>query len=182
MAVERARVLHPNVVIMDIHMPGTGGLQATSVLRAELPEIRVLMYTVSGSETDLFTAMRYGARGYLLKNSSSQELAAAVLHVAQAGVIVSPVMATKLLIELAHTPPGPSAPEAQAPGLKPRDVDVLKLLAKGAADDEIAKALGISQFEVTSHLENIMNTLHLTSRSEAAAYAWKTGLQRPLEA
>ena len=120
MAVELAKALRPHVVVMDLHMPRVDGLEATSVLNAELPDIRVLMYTVSESETDLFAALRFGARGYILKSSTPQELANAVLHVARGGVRIAPSMATKLLTDLADSQMQETQPATSSQELTPR--------------------------------------------------------------
>ncbi len=177
MAIEQARALRPHVVVMDLNMPEVSGLQATSVLNTELPDIRVLMYTVSESEADLFSALRYGARGYILKSATPQELAGAVLYVAQGGVMVAPSMATKLLTDLAH----PQVPEKQPEALTQEEAAVLKEVARGAANTQIGHTLGLSEARVMTHLQSIMAKLHLANRGEAAAYAWKSGLQRPME-
>ena len=181
MAVELARVLRPNVVIMDLHMPGVDGLEATSVLNTELPDIRVLMYTVSESEADLVAALRFGARGYILKSSTPQELANAVSYVARGGVRITPSMATKLLADLAGSQIPETQPETSSEELTPQEEAVLKLVARGATNSEIGRTLAHSETRVMEHLQSIMAKLHLANRSEAAAYAWKTGLQRPLE-
>ena len=176
--VEKARALAPHVIIMDLHMPGLGGLEATSILHTELPDIQVLVFTVSESEADLFTAMRYGARGYILKNAGVEELVRAILHIAQGGVIISPVMATKLLAEVAQVRAAGEHPEASLEGLSRRETEVLQLIAEGASNSEIASALVISENTVKTHLRNIMDKLHLANRSQAAAYAVRAGIQR----
>ena len=102
--VEQATALSPDVVIMDLQMPGLTGLEATSALHTTMPDVRVLVFTVSESEADLFSAMRCGARGYILKNASGEELVRSVQHIAEGGAIVSPVMASKLLDEMALVP------------------------------------------------------------------------------
>ena len=185
MAIEQARALRPHVVVMDLNMPEMSGLQATSVLNTELPDVRVLMFTVSESEADLFSALRYGARGYILKSATPQELAGAVLYVAQGGVMIAPSMATKLLTDLAH-PQVPEKkpekrPETSPEGLTPEEEAVLKEVARGATNTQIGHTLGRSEARVMTHLQSIMAKLHLANRSEAAAYAWKSGLQRPME-
>ena len=181
MAVELARVLRPHVVIMDLNMPDVDGLEATSVLNAELPDIRVLMYTVSESEADLFAALRFGARGYILKSSTPQELANAVLYVARGGVRIAPSMATKLLTDLADSQMQETQPATSSQELTPQEEAVLKLVARGATNGEIGHTLAHSEARVMEHLQSVMAKLHLASRGEAAAYAWKSGLQRPME-
>ncbi|MBI2872830.1 MAG: response regulator transcription factor [Chloroflexi bacterium] len=181
-AVEKVRALLPNVVIMDLQMPGMGGLEATSVIRTELPSVQVLVFTVSESEADLFAAIRYGARGYILKNSGSEELVRAVRHIAEGGVIVSPAMATKLLTDLTHQPHVVEGQtETRIEGVSPREMEVLQLIARGATNSEIATTLVITENTVKTHLRNIMDKLHLANRSQAAAYAVSVGIHRPPE-
>ncbi len=98
-AIEKAREIAPEVILMDLNMPRCSGLEATQALQAEMPQVNILVLTVSEMEADLFAAMKFGARGYLLKNTEPDELIHAILHIAQGGVIVSPLMATKLLDE-----------------------------------------------------------------------------------
>ncbi|MFC1935677.1 LuxR C-terminal-related transcriptional regulator, partial [Chloroflexota bacterium] len=140
-----------------------------------------LVFTVSESEADLFTAIRYGARGYILKNAGAEELVRGIQHIAQGGVIISPVMATKLLDELAQVPAVEEQRGASLEGLSPREVGVLQLVAEGASNNEIATKLYISENTVKTHLRNIMDKLHLANRSQAAAYAVRAGLERPQE-
>ena len=115
-ALEKARELSPEVVVMDLEMPTMNGLEATAAFRAEFPHIKILIFTVSDAQADLFSTMRVGARGYILKNAAAAELLRAVSQIADGGVIVSPDMATKLLQELPL--------EAEAPGTA-RGVEVL---------------------------------------------------------
>ncbi|MEE8443607.1 MAG: response regulator transcription factor [Dehalococcoidia bacterium] len=176
---EKVRSLTPDVVIMDLQMPGVGGLEATSALHTELPDVQVLVFTVSEREEDLFAAMRCGAKGYILKNARADELLRAILHISQGGVIVSPAMASKLLDELAQIPTPGQQPGNSLEGLSPREVEVLQLVAEGASNNDIASSLIISENTVKTHLRNIMDKLHLANRSQAAAYAVRAGLQRP---
>ena len=177
--VEQAKALSPDVVIMDLHMPGLTGLEATSALHTAMPDVRVLVFTVSESEADLFSAMRCGARGYILKNASGNELIRAVQHIAEGGVIVSSIMAGKLLDEMAQVLPQGSQAQAAVDGISPRETEVLQLVAEGATNSEIASTLIISENTVKTHLRNIMDKLHLANRSQAAAYAVRAGIQRP---
>ena len=179
-AVEKARQLTPDVIVMDLHMPGLSGLEATSVLQTELPSIQVLVLTISESEADLFAAMSCGAKGYILKNTGAEELVRAVLQIAEGGVIVSPAMATKLLGELAQVSLAEQQP-ASIKGISPRETEVLQMLSEGASNSQIAAGLIISENTVKTHLRNIMDKLHLANRSQAAAYAVRAGLQPPPE-
>ncbi len=177
-AIEKAKEIAPDVVLMDLNMPRCSGLEAIQALQTEMPQVNVLVLTVSEKEADLFAAMKFGARGYLLKNTEPDELIHAVLHIAQGGVIVSPLMATKLLTEFKDLSAGverESIPGTDA-DLSPREGEVLQLVAQGAPNKKIADSLFISENTVKTHLRNIMEKLHLVNRSQAAAYAVQRGL------
>ncbi len=180
-AVAKALELSPDVVVMDLHMPVMGGLEATQALWAQVPTANILMLTVSEKEADLFGAMRAGSKGYLLKNAGPQELLRAIFQIAEGGVIVSSDMATKLLTELTVSSVPTAASESSAivrAQLSAREAEVLQEVAKGASNNEIAATLVISENTVKTHLRNIMDKLHLANRSQAAAYAVRTGLHR----
>ena len=169
-ALEKARALSPDVIIMDLEMPNMNGLEATGAIRAEMPDTNILMFTVSDRQSDLFSAMRVGARGYVLKNADAAEILRAVSHIAEGGVIVSPDMATKLLEELPqHAEASKESSEMEV--LSQREAEVLGLVAKGASNKEIASALFISENTVKTHMRNIMDKLHLANRSQAAAFS-----------
>ena len=168
----------PDVIVMDLSMPKCTGLEATQALQTELPQINILVLTVSEKEADLFAAMKFGAKGYILKNTEPEELVLAILHIARGGVIVSPAMATKLLGEFKdfeHVS-GPQPVKEANSNLTPREKDILQLLAQGATNKKIASSLFISENTVKTHLRNIMDKLHLANRSQAAAYAVSRGL------
>ena len=171
--VEMARALHPQVVIMDLNMPGMGGLAATSILNTELPSSRVLIFTASETEADLSTALQYGAIGFILKSATSEGLVQAVLHVAQGGVIIPATLSRKLLGEFKVAPEPGVATEGL---LSPREVEVLQQIGGGATNKEIAAALFISENTVKTHTRNIMDKLHFANRSQAAAHAARVGL------
>jgi DNA-binding NarL/FixJ family response regulator len=173
-AIEKARKLTPDVVVMDLEMPNCGGLEASQVLQTELPQINILVLTVSDKEADLFSAIKAGAKGYLLKNAEPEEITQAIIHIAKGGVIVSPSMAEKLLTEF-RTGEGHKEEEA-ASGLSHREREVLQLVAKGASNKEIGNSLLITENTVKTHLRNIMDKLHLANRSQATAYAIRMGL------
>jgi len=172
-AIEMARELLPDVVVMDLRMPHCSGVEACQTIRRELPHINILDLTVSDEEDDLFTAIKAGAKGYLLKDVEPKELAQAIDHIARGGVIVSPPMATTLLAEFETREV--CKPEATS-GLSQREVEILQEVTKGASNKEIAGALFISENTVKTHLRNIMDKLHLANRSQAAAYAIKAGI------
>jgi len=177
-AIEKAKKIVPDVIVMDLNMPHCSGLEATQALQTEMPQVNILVLTVSDKESDLFAAMKFGAKGYLLKNTEPEELVHAIFHIARGGVIVSPLMATKLLTEFKDLTAGverESAEEAES-NLSPREEEVLQQLSQGAPNKEIADSLFISENTVKTHLRNIMDKLHLANRSQAAAYAVKRGL------
>jgi DNA-binding NarL/FixJ family response regulator len=171
--IEKTRELMPDVVVLDLQMPRCGGLEACQALQTELPQINVLVLTISHKESDLFSAIKFGAKGYLLKDANAKELAQAVVHIAKGGVIVSPSMASKLLTEFKT---GEVYKAEAASGVSDREVEILQQVAKGASNKEIASTLFISENTVKTHLRNIMDKLHLANRSQAAAYAIRAGL------
>jgi DNA-binding NarL/FixJ family response regulator len=182
-AVSLARKLAPDVILMDLNMPNCSGLEATRTLQGEMPQVKILVLTVSDAESDLFAAVKFGARGYLLKKAEPEELVVAIRSVAQGGVMVSPVMATKLLAEFNQLASGPPKEpvEQEDANLSPREGEVLQLVARGATNKEIADSLFISENTVKTHLQNILDKLHLANRSQAAAYAVKKGLAADTE-
>ena len=177
-AIEKAKELTPDVIIMDLMMPRCSGLEATQALQSEIPQASILILTISDRETDLFSAIKFGARGYMLKDTEPDDLIRAVFHVAQGGVIVSPIMAEKLLTEFTDTKTAAKdqdAPEIDT-DLSPREKEVLQLIAQGATNKQIADSLLISENTVKTHLRNIMEKLHMANRSQAVAYAINKGL------
>jgi DNA-binding NarL/FixJ family response regulator len=176
--IEKARQLNPDVILMDLHMPRCSGLEAIQALQAEMPRINVLVLTVSEMEEDLFASVKYGAKGYLLKKAEPEELVQAIYHVAKGESIVSPLMASKLLTEFQDLASGveKKVHEQGNAELSPREGEVLQLVAKGLTNREIGEALFISENTVKTHLQNIMEKLHLANRSQAAAYAIQKGL------
>jgi len=176
-AIEKAEKLAPDVILMDLNMPRCSGLEATQALHTKMPQVNILVLTVSDNEADLFAAIKFGATGYILKNTEPEELIQAIFHLAQGGVIISPVMATKLLSEFKDLETGAEKrPVKEEASLSPREEEVLRLVAQGATNKEIADSLFISENTVKTHLRNIMDKLHLANRSQAAAYAVKRGL------
>jgi DNA-binding NarL/FixJ family response regulator len=171
-AVEKAQELMPDVVLMDVRMPGQSGIKATEQIRDNLPHAKILMLTISDEEADLYDAIKAGASGYLLKEISIDEVADAVRSVWAGQSRVSPSMASKLLTEFAAM--SRRAEERQqlpAPRLTNREMEVLKLVAQGMNNRDIAKELFISENTVKNHIRNILEKLHLHSRMEAVVYA-----------
>jgi len=171
-AVQKASELMPDVVLMDVKMPRRSGIEATEQLRELLPHVKILMLTISDEEADLYDAIKAGASGYLLKEISIDEVADAVRSVWAGQSRISPSMASKLLTEFAAM--SRRAEERQqfpAPRLTDREMDVLKLVAKGLNNRDISKELFISENTVKNHIRNILEKLHLHSRMEAVVYA-----------
>jgi len=177
-AIQKAEEIAPDIVLMDLNMPHCTGLEATQALQTKMPQVNILVLTVSDNEADLFAAVKFGAKGYILKNTEPEELVHAIFHIAQGGVIISPLMATNLLTEFKDLGTGVEREATQETNAKlsPREGEVLQLVAQGATNKQIADSLFISDNTVKTHLRNIMEKLHLANRSQAAAYAVKRGL------
>jgi DNA-binding NarL/FixJ family response regulator len=171
-AVEKAQELMPDVILMDVRMPRRSGIEATQQIKDLLPHVKILMLTISDEEADLYDAIKAGASGYLLKEISIDEVADAIRSVWAGQSRISPSMAAKLLTEFAAM--SKRAEERQqlpAPRLTDREMEVLKLVAQGLNNRDIAKELFISENTVKNHIRNILEKLHLHSRMEAVVYA-----------
>jgi len=156
---------------MDVRMPGLGGVEATRRIRTANAATRIVMLTVSEDEEDLFAAVRAGATGYLLKEVSIDDVAAAVRAVARGQALVTPSMASKLLGEFNLLSRRIDAQHGDAPRLTDREIEVLRLVAKGMSNKEIATELVIAENTVKNHVRNILDKLQMKSRMEAAMYA-----------
>jgi DNA-binding NarL/FixJ family response regulator len=174
-AVDEARQLRPDVVLMDINMPNCDGLEATRRIKAQMPDVKIVMLTVSDDEQDLVTAVKYGADGYLLKDIQPEELFDQLRRIGQGAAPLSPGMTGKLLNQLARrTRP---APEPQVVGvLSQRECEVLALVVEGFTNQEIGEELGIAYNTVKNHLRSVYTKLDVKNRTEAAAYAVGHGL------
>ena len=173
-AVAKASELQPDVVVMDIRMPGGDGVEATTAIQQSLPQVKVLILTVSGEESDLFTAIKAGAKGYLLKTVNLQELINSIKLVANGDAIVSPSMAARLLKEFKQVEQDRAGKDHSE--LSPREREVLQLISDGASNKEIAAQLFISETTVKAHLRSILEKLHVKNRAQAAALAMAKGL------
>ena len=171
-AIERAEKTTPDVVLMDVRMPKRSGIEATRAIKETLPSTKILMLTISDEEADLYEAIKAGTSGYLLKEISIEEVADAVRQVHAGQSLISPSMASKLLNEFA-TMVKRRDERTQIPGprLTDRELEVLKLVAKGMNNRDIGSELFISENTVKNHVRNILEKLHLHSRMEAVVYA-----------
>jgi DNA-binding NarL/FixJ family response regulator len=170
--VERALVLRPDVILMDLQMPRLSGVGAIQALREQWTDARVLILTTFAQDEHLFEALRAGARGYLLKDAGPEELAAAIKTVHEGGSLVQPVMASRLLDRFGELATRERLPEA----LTGREVEVLRLVAEGARNREIAERLVVSEKTVKYHLGQAYAKLAVTGRAEAVARARELGL------
>ena len=172
-ALEKARALQPDVILMDIRMPRCDGLCATRLIKAEMPEVQVVMLTMSAEEEDLFEAIRSGATGYLLKTQATEQFFGLLTGLSQGEVALAPGLARRVLEEFADsphsTPPNPR-------NLSPREVQVLTLVAHGKTYKEVGAELGLTERTVKYHMGEIVARLHLANRAEVLEYARKTGL------
>jgi DNA-binding NarL/FixJ family response regulator len=166
----------PDVVLLDVRMPRRSGIEACLAIKDAVPSAKIIMLTVSDEEADLYEAVKRGAAGYLLKDSSIEEVAQAVRVVADGQSLISPSMAVKLIDEFKQM----SRPEREhVPGglrLTKRELEVLRLVATGMNNREIARQLSISENTVKNHMRNIMEKLQLHSRMEAVMYAVRKNL------
>ena len=171
-AVERAQELMPDVVLMDVRMPKRSGIEAAGEIKDLLPHVKILMLTISDDEADLYDAIKAGASGYLLKEIPIEEVADAIRGVWAGQSRISPSMASKLLTEFASmSKQSTDRPQMPAPRLTDREMEVLRLVAQGMNNRDIAKELFISENTVKNHIRNILEKLHLHSRMEAVVYA-----------
>ena len=171
-AYARAVDLLPDVVLMDVRMPRRSGIEACSDIKSAAPSTRIVMLTISDEESDLFEAVRAGANGYLLKDVPGEEIAEGIRAVMDGQSLISPSMAGALLAEFAElSRRSAEAVRVPVPRLTERELEVLRLVARGMANKEIAAQLFISENTVKNHVRNILEKLQLHSRMEAVVYA-----------
>jgi two-component system, NarL family, response regulator LiaR len=170
--VQLARELLPEVVLMDLVMPGIDGVEATRRLKAASPSSKVIVLTSFADDDKVFPAIKAGAISYLLKDISPEDLAHAIRAAQRNEAVLHPEVAAKLMQEFST----PRANEAPVEQLTPREMDVLRLIAKGKSNREIADTLIVSEKTVKSHVSNILSKLHLADRTQAAIYALRQRL------
>jgi two-component system, NarL family, response regulator LiaR len=171
-AVLRAAESNPDVILMDLLMPVMDGIEATREITRRQPDARILVLTSFAADNKVFPAIKAGAAGYLLKDSSPDDLVRAIRQVQRGEPSLSPTIARKLLREVAHPAETQPAPEA----LTPREMAVLRLVAQGLSNQEIADQVAVSEPTVRAHVSRILGKLHLASRTQAALYAVREGV------
>jgi DNA-binding NarL/FixJ family response regulator len=178
-ALEAARRLHPDLILMDIEMPGCDGLTATRLIKAEMPDIKIVMLTVAQEDEDLFDSLKSGASGYLLKSSRTSQLLSHLGQLAAGQAALSPGLADRILEEFARmgrrleSNPGPVEETAD---LTPRQREILTLIVRGMTYEEMGKTLCLSERTIRYHVEEIIERLQLENRSQVIAYAARMGL------
>ncbi len=177
-ALEQARTLHPDVVLMDIQMPRCDGLKATRLIKAELPDIKIVMLTTSANNEDLFEAIKSGASGYLLKSLDAERFFELLSGVTQGEPAISPELAARILDEFARqgSQSKVHTTDDDPDRLTARQAEVLELVVQGKMYKEIASILVITERTVKYHMQEILQKLHLRNRAEVIAYAVREGL------
>lgn len=173
--VQQARQLRPDVILLDLHMPGVSGREAVKTLSEELPETRVLMLTVSEDAEDLLETLHAGAAGYLLKNIDAEYFVDAIRRAAAGDSVVSPEMTGKLVAGLKRKV---AAPPPDKDLLSAREREILAALARGASNKELAREFELAESTVKIHVQNILRKLKLSSRVQAAVYAVEHGMSK----
>lgn len=176
--VQQARQLRPDVILLDLHMPGVSGRDAVRTLSEELPGTRVLMLTVSEDADDLLDTLHAGAAGYLLKNIDAEYFVDAIRRAAGGDSVVSPEMTGKLVAGLKRAA---AAPVPEKDLLTAREREIVAALARGASNKEIAREFELAESTVKIHVQNILRKLNLTSRVQAAVYAVKHGMSKKVQ-
>jgi len=181
-AIEMAGNMNPDLIFMDLNMPGQNGIEATAYITQKWPDMKILVLTVSEEAGDLYQALSVGARGYVLKISSPEEILDALRQVHQGWVVVSPAMAPRFLSDLSQPAANGGAGRRQGRAdnddvvLTIREQEILRLVARGLSNAGIADELMVSENTVKTHIKNILGKLHMKNRSEAANYANRLGI------
>jgi DNA-binding NarL/FixJ family response regulator len=180
-AVELAHRFSPEVVLMDLRMPNVDGVAATLRLAAELPEVKVVVLTTFADDASILSALEAGALGFLTKDAGRKQIALAVRSAAAGQAVLDPIAQTSLLRAAAPAAPAdaPPAPASLPDDLTPREADVLRAIAAGRSNAEIASELYISEVTVKSHINHLFAKIHVRNRAEAVRYAYDHGLVSP---
>lgn len=179
-ALKKARLLSPDLILMDIEMPDCDGLCATRLIKAEMPQIKIVMLTVLASDENLFEAIKSGAIGYLLKSQSADRFLEMVAQVEHGGAALPPELAAALIQEFARQAQHTETPIEERPTeLTRRQIEILTLVAHGSTYPQISATLHLSEATVRYHMSQILERLHLKNRAQIIAYAARHGLMLP---
>jgi two-component system NarL family response regulator len=184
-ALQMARALNPELVLMDVKMPRCNGVDATRLIKAEIPACTIIMLTVSEDEDDLFEAVKFGASGYLLKHLNAEDFFVYLTDAYAGRAVFSHNLAIKILDEFKRATcrpqerPAVSSGERGQSGLSPRQLQILTLIAEGHTYKQVAEIVGVSERTVKYHMGEILDHLHLENRAQAIAYAVEKGFLRP---
>lgn len=179
-ALRQARILNPDLILMDIEMPDCDGLTATRLIKAEMPQIKIVMLTVSTSDENLFEAIKSGASGYLLKSQSADRFLELVAQVEHGGAALPPELAARMLEEFARQAQHVQELAHERPSeLNARQLEILMLIAQGSTYSQVGETLHLSEPTVRYHLGQILDRLHLKNRTQVIAYAARHGLTPP---
>lgn len=182
MAVTKARILKPDIILMDVRMPECNGLEALKLIKAEMPEVKIIMLTTSEDDEDLFNAVKYGASGYLLKDTDAKTLISMLRDLDNDDdPLLSPGLAAKILNEFRRSSIQVNTSSQQLSGekeesLTDRQLEVLEMVAAGNTYKEIGDCLGLTERTVKYHMDRILEILHLENRAQVIAYAGRKGL------
>jgi NarL family two-component system response regulator LiaR len=174
-AVAQVRAQRPDVALLDLVMPRMGGVEAIEAIHRDVPDTRVLVFSNYADDDNVFSAIRAGAAGYVLKDASPDELLSAIRQVAQGAAALHPSVARKVLEELSRTP-AELEPALTDEALTEREVEVLRLVARGYSNQEIADQLWVTERTIRAHVSAILHKLQLANRTQAALYALREGL------
>ncbi|WP_027398973.1 response regulator transcription factor [Anaerovorax odorimutans] len=177
----KARILKPDIILMDIKMPGYSGIDALKLIKAEMPDIKIVMLTASEEDEDLFDAIKCGASGYLIKNTNAKVLVNMLYDLEKGEVPLSPGLAARLLREFRHNGLSDEFPRNLSRNhkneqLTGRQIEVLEMVAKGSTYKEVGDSLGLTERTVKYHMGRIIELLHLENRAQVIAYAAQIGL------
>lgn len=179
-ALKQARLLGPDLILMDIEMPDCDGLTATRLIKTEMPQIKIVMLTVSATDENLFEAIKSGANGYLLKSQSAERFLELVAQVQHGGAALPPELAARLLDEFARQAQHvEELTHEEASDLNPRQLEILTLIAQGLTYSQVGETLHLSEATVRYHMSQILDKLHLKNRAQVISYAARHGLTPP---